>query len=131
MLSFVRKTTYEKKDIDINDILDKTLELIGFQGRLKNILISKKYKGMLIVRGSEGDLRHFRVIIVNSLDAMEDRGAITYETGMNPPAPFPDGNIAGKSVFVQVSDTGTSLPGELAQQNLRILVLRLNPIWEE
>ena len=115
MLSFVRKTTYEKKDIDINYILDKTLELIGFQGRLKNIRISKKYKGMLIVRGSEGDLRQvFLVIIVNALDAMEDRGAITLETGMNPPAPFSEGNIAGKSVFVQVSDTGTGIPGELA-----------------
>ena len=115
MLSFVRKTTYEKKDIDVNYILDKTLELIGFQGRLKNIRISKKYEGMVMVRGSEGDLRQvFLAIILNALDAMENRGAITLETGVDPPTPFPEGNAAGKSVFIQVSDTGAGIPGELA-----------------
>jgi PAS domain S-box-containing protein len=115
MLSFVKKTTYEKKDIDINYILDKTLELIGFQGRLKNVRIIKQYSGMLLVRGSEGDLRQVCLaIILNALDAMEDRGAITLETGISPPVFSPEGSVPGKSVFIQISDTGPGIPDECA-----------------
>lgn len=87
MLSFVRKAAYEKKDVDLNHILDKTLELIGFQGRLKEVEVIKQYSGKLIVRGSEGELKQvFLVIVSNALDAMEDKGSLKFVTGTIPPA---------------------------------------------
>jgi signal transduction histidine kinase len=49
MLSLVRKTTYEKKDVDINEVLDKTLELIGFQGSLKKVAVITNYQGNLVI----------------------------------------------------------------------------------
>jgi signal transduction histidine kinase len=85
MLSFVRKTDYEKKDVDIHDILDKTLELIGFQGRLKEVEVIKHYGGILMARGNEGELKQvFLAIMVNAVDAMEDRGSLTIGTMIIP-----------------------------------------------
>ena len=110
MLSFVRETTYQKKDIDINYILDKTMELIGFQGRLKNVSVRKKYDGPLIAYGSEGELRQvFLAVVLNALDAMENKGTLTLETGIYNSKD--EGETEGRSVFVEISDTGRGCAG--------------------
>ncbi len=116
MLSFVRKTIYEKKEIDIHKVLDKTLELIGFQGRLKDVSVTKKYQGVLTTNGSEGELRQvFLAIILNALDAMEDRGLLTLETGICPSASNAKSKEPGKggSIFIIISDTGAGIPAGL------------------
>ncbi len=43
MLSFVRRGTYEKSYVNAHEILDKTLELISLQGRLKGVSILRNY----------------------------------------------------------------------------------------
>jgi signal transduction histidine kinase len=103
MLSFIRKTGDDKKEIDINEMLDKTLDMIRYQGRLKQVEVVKKYSGKLFVNANEGELRQvFLSIIVNALDAMEDRGAITLETGRE-----------DHRIFIRISDTGPGIPPEL------------------
>lgn len=112
MLSFVRKTTYEKKYININYIIDKTLELISFQGRFKEVKVIRDYKGELVVYASEGELRQvFLIFIVNALDAMEDRGTLTIETGIIPPT-IEKGGERGM-VFIKIGDTGLGISPEL------------------
>lgn len=103
MLSFVREKTYQKKEININESLDKTLEIIGFQGRLKGIKIIKNYtKEMPVVHASEGEIRQaFIAIITNALDAMQDNGTLTLETG-----------IEDNMIFIKISDTGTGIQSE-------------------
>jgi PAS domain S-box-containing protein len=125
MLSFVRRTSYEKKDIDIHHILDKTLDLIGFQGRLKYVEIIKKYKGVLVVHGSEGELRQvFLAIFVNALDAMEDKGILTIETGIISAKPDTENGggdfepAVREFIFIKVSDTGPGIPSELQSRIL-------------
>jgi PAS domain S-box-containing protein len=130
MLSFVRKTPYEKKDVDLNFILDKALELIGFQGRLKKIEVIKHYSGTLIVKGSEGELKQVLLtIIVNALDAMGDKGSLMLITGTAPSGaafPYSEGFVSlrdlphltetrgdGALAFVKISDTGPGIPPEL------------------
>ena len=105
MLSFSRQTTLSRSDIDVQFLLDRAIDLIGYQGRLKNVIVSKKYGAKFVVSGNEGELRQvFLVLLINALDAMENRGAITIETGMD----------AG-SAWIRISDTG---PG-IAPENLQ------------
>ncbi len=104
MLSFVRTATYEKRDVRINEALDKALEIIGFQGRLRDIESVRNYQTDIpVIRGSEGELRQvFLVIISNALDAMDNSGTLTLETGVDK-----------ESVFVKITDSGPGIKQEL------------------
>ncbi len=43
MLSFVRTSSYEKKEVFLAELLDKTVEMVGFQGRLTDVDIVRNY----------------------------------------------------------------------------------------
>jgi PAS domain S-box-containing protein len=103
MLSFVRKTTYDVQALEIPKVLDKTLEIIGFQGRLQEVEIKRDYKeGMPHIKGSEGELRQvFLAVITNALDVMEDRGKLTLETG-----------FGEEKIFIRITDTGSGITPE-------------------
>jgi len=103
MLSFVRKTTYEKKVLNVNEVVEKAIEIIGFQGRLVNIsVVSRSVNGIPPIRGSEGELRQvFLAIITNALDAMNNTGTLTIETG-----------VEKGSVYVKIADTGPGIRKE-------------------
>jgi len=106
MLSFVRKTGSDKKDSDVNEMLDKTIELIGFQGRLKNIEVIKNYSGRFFVKVNEGEMRQVLLsLIVNALDSMEDKGTLTLETGSEE-----------QTAFLKITDTGPGIPPELVSK---------------
>ena len=102
MLLFVREKDVTK-DLDINAILDDTLELIGFQGRLKKMELARNYTvGLPPVKGDEGELRQvFLSVITNALDAMEDTGLLTLAT-----------SAEGREVIIIISDTGHGIPKE-------------------
>jgi len=104
MLSFVRKTDNEKKGVNINEVLDRTIEMITFQGRLKDVVYLRNFQTeMPQVQGNEGEMRQvFLATIVNALDAMQDKGTLTIETRT-------DGNV----VLVKISDTGHGIPAGL------------------
>jgi len=105
MLSFSRQTTRSKSDIDVHLLLDKAIELLGCQGRRKQVAVKKKYGEKFLISGNEGELRQvFLVLLINAFDAMENKGAIKVETGTE----------AG-SAWVRISDTG---PG-IAPENLQ------------
>ena len=104
MLSFVRKTTYEKQDIDLTEAIDKTIEIIGFQGRLKNIEIKRKYhEPSPAINGNGGEVRQvILAVITNALDAMNDKGTLTIETEAR----------EGSSI-IRISDTGEGISPEI------------------
>jgi signal transduction histidine kinase len=99
----VRKSTYEKRAFSLNEITDKTIELIGFQGRLRNIEVVKAYADeMPTVEGNEGELRQvILIIIMNALDAMGDSGRLHIQTGTE-----------GGTAFIKVTDSGIGIPPE-------------------
>jgi signal transduction histidine kinase len=105
MLSFSRQTTLNRSDIDVHLLLDKALDLVGYQGRLKKVTVTKKYGESFLVSGNEGELRQvILVLLINALDAMENKGALTVETGTET-----------DSAWIRISDTG---PG-IATENLQ------------
>jgi PAS domain S-box-containing protein len=104
MLSIVRKTSYLQKTVAIHDVLNRTLEIIGFQGRLKELEVIKKYAEKLpVVFGSEGELKQvFLSIITNALDALEDKGVLTVRT-----------EVDEHAVTIRISDNGPGISPEL------------------
>jgi PAS domain S-box-containing protein len=135
MLSFVRRSDLEKKEIDVNEVLDKTIDMVSFQGRLKDVEILKNFQRMMPkVLGNDGELMQvFLSIVINALDAMQDKGTLTLETGTIPPfSPLDKESTAlshsekessslsplekggkGEFVFIKISDTGPGIPSQL------------------
>jgi two-component system NtrC family sensor kinase len=106
MLSFSRQTTTSRSDIDVHFLLDRACDLLGYQGRLKNVTVTKKYGEKLLVSGNEGELRQvFLVILINAVDAMENKGAMTVETG-----------TTEGSAWIRISDTGPGIAPEDLQR---------------
>jgi PAS domain S-box-containing protein len=103
MLSFVRKSAPDKKDVDIHEILDRVLEIIGFQGRLKSVEVVKRYGNeSRVVYGNESELKQVLLtLITNALDAMAGKGRLTVET-----------KAENGSMFIIVSDTGEGISPE-------------------
>ena len=107
MLSVVRKSSYEKKQVNIIEALEKALEIIGFQGRLKHMEVLKRYPDRVpAVYGSEGELKQvFLIVLTNALDAMEDEGTLTLET-----------SIASEKLSIDITDTGPGIAPELRKR---------------
>lgn len=137
MLSFVKKRNDGKQDVEINEVVDKTLEMVNFQGRLKDVEVLRHYQEEIpVIHNDEGDLRQtFLSIIANAVDAMEGKGTLTIETGIIPSSPTLEDAILpiptlekggsphgvenpapqgkGGFVFIKISDTGPGIPPHL------------------
>jgi two-component system NtrC family sensor kinase len=100
MLSFVRRSAV-KKEMDISTVIDRTVDIIGFQGRLKNMDVVRDYdEGVPPVLVNESELRQaFMAVVTNALDAMNDKGTLTIRT------------LSEKGrVVVEIVDTGSGIP---------------------
>ena len=106
MLAVVRTSSYETKDVDMHDLMDKTIELIAFQGRLRDVEVMKNYtESPLQLYGSEGELKQaILAILTNALDAMQERGTLRIAT-----------EIRENDAFISIGDTG---PG-IAQEHIK------------
>jgi PAS domain S-box-containing protein len=106
MLAYSRQTSSEKQDIDIQQLLDKALDLVGFQGRLKNVQVTKRYGARALISGNEGELRQVLLaLVVNALDAMKNTGTLTLETEQE-----------GAVCRLRIGDTGPGIPAEIRQK---------------
>jgi PAS domain S-box-containing protein len=101
MLSFVRKPSGEKQAIHVHETLEKAVEMLDFQGRMKEVEVIRNYQqGLPLIHLNEGGMiQVFHSIIGNALDAMDGRGTLTLETG----------DHAGET-FVIIGDTGPGIP---------------------
>ncbi len=106
MLAVVRNSSYETKDIDLHELIDKAIELIAFQGRLRDVDVVKNYaEGSLQLHGSEGELKQaILAILTNALDAMQERGSLRIGTA-----------IRENDAIISIGDTG---PG-ISQEHIR------------
>lgn len=105
MLSFVRQKDHLKEELDIHEILNKTIEMLRFQEKLNGIEVLRDYSQEIgKFCGYEGELRQvFLSILSNAIEAMGEKGRLIIETA----------NL-GNKVSIRITDTGPGiLPGHL------------------
>ncbi|MHB8836695.1 MAG: PAS domain-containing protein [Candidatus Methylomirabilia bacterium] len=104
MLSSVGQRSYKLAAVRLGEALDRALELIGFQGRLRSVEVVREYlEDAPAVSASEGELRQVLLIVItNALDAMQERGTLRCRV-----------QAADGAVTASIADTGPGIPREL------------------
>jgi two-component system, NtrC family, sensor kinase len=105
LLNFSRTgNAIESSELDINKLLDDTLQLLEPQLRKSNVGITKDYtKTPPMIFGNGGKLQQvFTNLILNARDAMFNGGTITLSTRMN----------GSGEVHIDVADTGEGISPE-------------------
>ncbi|MGH9946760.1 MAG: ATP-binding protein [Pyrinomonadaceae bacterium] len=105
LLNFSRTgTAIESAEIDVNILLDDTLQLLEPQLRKSNVGIDREYSDIpLRIFGNGGKLQQvFTNLILNARDAMISGGTITLTTLYTPK----------NEVLITVSDSGEGIPKE-------------------
>jgi PAS domain S-box-containing protein len=105
LLNFSRTgTAMESAEVDVNKLLDDTLQLLEPQMRKSNIEIVKNYSRVPAkIFGNAGKLQQvFTNLILNARDAMVGGGTITLNTKAN----------GDNEVNIEVADSGEGIPAE-------------------
>ena len=105
LLNFSRTGTLtEFNEVDVNHVLDDTLQLLEPQLRQSRIEIVRRYDAMLpTAYGNSGKLQQvFTNLILNARDAIPDGGQITLSTATDD----------GESINIYVADTGIGIAPE-------------------
>ncbi|MBA3029766.1 MAG: GHKL domain-containing protein [Desulfobacteraceae bacterium] len=107
MLGFIRKMEPRLDDVDVNQVLIQTTDLLQNQARLSNITIRKDLQpGIPIVASDQSQLQQvFLNLITNAIDAVEGvhkkEGFIDIRTWNN-----------AAHVFIEIEDDGPGIPKE-------------------
>jgi len=108
LLEFARPKEPEAASTDINELLDKSLSLVGSQSLFQNIRVNKQYRHDLprIVADSAQLQQVFTNIILNAADAMQGNGTLTLRSLLD---------TDGKNIVIEFSDNG---PG-ISEDNIK------------
>jgi two-component system NtrC family sensor kinase len=103
LLDYARQTAPQKVLSDINQLVNKSIDLIAHQASLQNVKIEKKTSPDLPrIMIDLGQIQQvFINILLNAIEAMSEGGTLTIRTGME-----------GGMVVVRFTDTGVGIPEE-------------------
>jgi two-component system NtrC family sensor kinase len=106
LLDFARQSTAAASPTEINPVIEKTLSLLQNQSIFQNIKTVLRLKEDLPqVLIDPGQLQQVVVnIALNAVDAMEETGTLTVETGVA---------TSSEEVMIRISDTGKGIPDEI------------------
>ena len=112
LLDFARPSKLKMENIQANDLLGNSLELVAHRFNNPGIKLNKDFAGNLpLCRGDSHYLQQvFLNIILNALDAMPAGGALTVKTSLAQNAPGV--SLPNTRIEVAVSDTGCGIPQE-------------------
>jgi len=105
LLAFSRQSKTDKELVDLNKILEETLSLVAKQAQFFNVNVIRDWDPELpAVMADQSQLQQvFMNILMNAVQAMEERGTITVVTRY----------VASAScVELAISDTGRGIPCE-------------------
>ncbi len=103
LLAFSRKSRPNFQPVDLNEVMQETISLIGSQLRLQGITINTQLEGNLHpVSADKGQIKQILInLILNAQDAMLQGGTLTLET-----------KNKRQDILIRVSDTGKGIPKE-------------------
>ncbi|MBW1892822.1 MAG: PAS domain S-box protein [Deltaproteobacteria bacterium] len=106
LLEFARQTKLEKKPLDINRTISRTLFLLGNQTLFHNIVITQDVDSSLPqIPADIQQINHVIMnIILNAAQAMEGHGELLVKTGLAPET---------ESVFIEIADTGPGIAEDI------------------
>ena len=109
LLEFSRHSKFNPELADLNTILQDTLSLVTKQAQFLNITVVVNYDSELPpVMADKSELEQvFMNILMNAVQAMQERGTITISTRHSTP---------DNSVEVLISDTGCGVPADKINQ---------------
>ncbi len=121
LLEFSRKKESKFTSLDVNDLLEKAIELLQYQTKLlKRVNIVKKLPGEpLMINGDQNQLQEvFLNMMINAVEAMEDKGGTLTVSAFSETIKKESGKKESKFkaqekvVTVQFSDTGIGMDEE-------------------
>ena len=106
LLDFARQSSSTPSLTEVNQIVDKTLQLLENQTIFQNIRTVRNFAPDLPrVLIDAGQLQQVVInLVINAVDAMEENGVLTIDTVLNP---------AGDEILVRIGDTGKGIPEEV------------------
>jgi two-component system NtrC family sensor kinase len=104
LLDFSRQSDVSMEELQINEVLDQTLQLVSRQSAFFNVRIERAWADDLPpITGDRSQLQQvFLNILVNAVQAMDERGMITIRTAAH------DGTVE-----VAITDTGCGISGDV------------------
>ncbi len=107
LLGFSRALPSERTDININNVISHTVDIVRNQAKFHNIKITTELTpGLPDIRGDASQLEQvFMNLLINAADAMNDRGSIKIATRMQR---VDDTDY----VEIEFTDTGPGIPEE-------------------
>jgi two-component system NtrC family sensor kinase len=104
LLDYARQTTPQKTSSDINELLDKSIDLISHQATLQNVRIERKFRPDLPkIMIDVGQIQQvFINILLNAIEAMSQGGNLTVSSSLE------DGMVA-----LAFADTGVGIPEDI------------------
>jgi two-component system NtrC family sensor kinase len=108
MLGFARRMEPRLDDVEVNHVVDQTLELLSNHARISNIEIRKDYRSNLpVIASDRSQLQQVMLnLINNAIDAIGHNGHIDVSTKLD-----------NNRVVIQVKDDGPGIPKEM-QRNI-------------
>ena len=102
LLDFARQTEPMLRLVDINQVLEQTLSLVGHQAKIQNIEVIRELSSLPEVMADFDQLQQiFTNLILNAIQAMPDGGRLTLRS-----------SVIDSEVRVDVQDIGCGIPKE-------------------
>src|SRR6266571_329970 len=106
LLDFSRPRSGEKRQVEVNAVVEETLFLLKHHNRFKQLTVARELAPGLpgVPADQEKLIQSFMALMLNAMDAMDSRGTLTVRTRLNPER--------RDEVLVEFIDTGTGIKQE-------------------
>jgi len=111
LLQFCRRSKPQISTVSICDEIEKTLELVHYHLRKRNIVVAREFKleGTLIHADRQQLRQLFLNLFTNASDAMPEGGTLTIRVTARPEE---------KQIRIEIADTGVGIPPEVLSKVL-------------